>query len=97
MADPRGVRLDKPGDIRLGRGAETPAAHGADGSALFLDKLLDAFPLMSRRWHSISARTGYASYRGKAWAKICEPIINFLMRNPKHCRQAAVSEGLIPA
>lgn len=63
--------------------------------AIFLDKLLDAFPLLSRGWHTISARTGYAASRGKPWAKLAQPIINFLMGSSTHCHDAAVSEGLI--
>lgn len=44
---------------------------------------------------TISARTGYAQYRGKAWAKVAGPIINALMFNRHHCINAAESEGLI--
>lgn len=45
--------------------------------------------------HTISARTGYAQYRGKAWAKVCGPVINALMGSSRHCIEAAVHEGLV--
>jgi len=67
------------------------------GLLIFLDKLFDAFPLLSRGWRTISARTGYAAFRGKAWGKLAARLIDALMGSETHCHDAAVSEGLIPA
>ena len=38
---------------------------------------------------SVSCRTGKASKAGKWWfVKVQEPFINWLFRDPKHCRKA---------
>lgn len=71
--------------------SETPAL----AALIWLDKLIDAFPFLSRRWQTLSARTGYAAYRGKAWGRVCAKLIDALF-GKGHCFGAAVAEGLIP-
>jgi len=44
---------------------------------------------------SFSARTGYALYRGKLWARIMAPVINLLLWSRNHCTEQAREAGLI--
>lgn len=60
--------------------------------AVLLDKLANAFPLLGRHWQTISKRTGLALIKGRAWAKVAAPIIDFFF-GAGHClRQAATGE-----
>lgn len=70
----------------------TQIAH-ALGSAS--TRLLNAFAWGSAK-QSFSARTGYALYRGKRWAKIVSPIINFILQSRDHCIEQAEEADLIP-
>lgn len=45
---------------------------------------------------SFSARTGYALYRGKLWAKAMAPTINLLLWSRNHCTEQAREAGLVP-
>lgn len=45
---------------------------------------------------SLSARTGYALYRGKRWAKVVAPLIDGLLFSRNHCTEQAREAGLIP-
>jgi hypothetical protein len=60
-----------------------------------LDRLANAI-LWGDGDQTISARAGYAQYRGKAWGRIAAPIIDAITFEKNHCRKAAIREGLIP-
>lgn len=70
----------------------TQIAH-ALGSAS--TRLLNAFAWGSAR-QSFSARTGYALYRGKRWAKVVAPVIDFVLRSHHHCVEQAKEAELVP-
>ena len=58
-------------------------------------RLLNAL-LWGDAHQSFSARTGYALYRGKRWAKIVAPMIDALLFSKNHCTEQAREAGLIP-
>lgn len=60
-----------------------------------LDRLANAV-LMGDGDQTLSARAGYAAYRGKRWGRVVSRIIDTLSRDKDHCRKAAAVEGLIP-
>jgi hypothetical protein len=60
-----------------------------------LDLLLNAILGGSAR-QTLSARTGYALYRGKRWARVAAPIIDGLLFSRNHCTEQAREAGLIP-
>lgn len=61
---------------------------------IVLDKIADCIVFISRKWMTISARVGYASYRGKTWGRVCERLIDGAF-GKGHCRRTAIAEGLI--
>lgn len=60
-----------------------------------LDRLANAL-LLGDGDQTLSARAGYAHYRGKRWARPVVAFIDFIAREPGHCHEAAIREGLIP-
>lgn len=63
---------------------------------VLIDKLADAFPLMSRHWTTISARSWAAKLKGKAWGAIAVALIDRLF-HPGHCREAWEGEQALRA
>lgn len=59
-----------------------------------LDIILGHILFLSLKPITISARVGYAAYRGKAWGKLWAPVIDAVL-GENHCLQAAHNEGLI--
>ena len=57
------------------------------------DQVINAI-LQGDARHTISARTGYAVYRGKRWAKVVAPIIDAFF-GKGHCEAQAKVEGLL--
>lgn len=60
-----------------------------------LDRLANAI-LLGDGDQTLSARSGYAEYRGKRWASYAVAFIDFITNDPGHCHEAAIREGLIP-
>lgn len=47
-----------------------------------------------RKNETISGTVGRAAWAGKWWAVyLAQPIVNFIMRNPHHCAEAAAYEA----
>lgn len=44
---------------------------------------------------TLSARAGYAAYRGKRWGRVVSRIIDSITLDRDHCLTAAKEEGLI--
>ena len=42
---------------------------------------------------SISGWIGRRAEQGAKWALIAQSIVNFIMRNPDHCRDAVIHDG----
>lgn len=61
--------------------------------ALGLDYLLNALTWGSVK-QTVSARAGYADYRGKRWARLVVPVIDAIFGGG-HCHRQAVREQLI--
>lgn len=69
--------------------------RGPHQVGIAIDELINAF-LQGDARHTISARTGYAVYRGKRWGKLLAPMIDAIF-GKGHCEAQARAEGLIRA
>lgn len=55
---------------------------------VLLDKIANLFPLLGRKWETISARSWEAKTRGKAWGALAVSMIDTLF-GQGHCEAAA--------